>query len=706
MDWTPLAGHILEAAAFALVLAAPLPLALRVLRGWRERLAEGPRGLVPLALIVLWTSLQVGLGLLLGIAGLLGRGPLLAAEALLLLGGAAAWLPGRRRRQGDGRGWRLGPGRPLDRVEASLLMLVALTGLAAVWVLLSKPTDNFDSLAYHLPVMARWVETHSLSVFGELGQVALYPSNWELLATMLVLPWGEDLTVGLPNLLAWVQLGLAVFLLARQLGVGTRRSLAAAALLLFVPDLLGRLPAIQPDIAVAAWFVGGLVFGLRWARRAATPDLALLLLSAAMLCGLKLSGPGYAVLLAGVVLVARWLDVRAGAGEPAAAGRSLRTAALLAPALLLLAATWYVRNWLVIGNPLGQVELRLAGVSIFPGELGRAELARTTLGALFEPGRAEHWTLLAKVGWDALGLPLVAMLLLAVPATVAILRGRAGLPRRRGLLLLALLAIAFLAYWNSPYSGDNGEHGWQLTPWIAVGLRYGYVWLALLAVLAAVGLRTVRLGAGWVLPVVVAAAVLALLLDLSPWVWAERAAVLVALLLAVGLHRPRRLGRVPKLVAAGLVCVGLTGAAWSARVERELQRFQVYGSYYSTMENEVGPRETVGFVNVPRIYPAAGHGWRRRLLPVDPRTTERDAWLARLRREGVDVVLLGHSTEKAADPALVTRVEAWVADPDSAFVMLHHYETLARDEGLYRLRPPGAAKADPDPDPDPERRTP
>jgi hypothetical protein len=688
----PLALHLGQWLLWALVMLAPLPLVRALVQPGRGALAGAPAAVGWLAMLVIWTVLQTALALLLGLLGLLQLSGLLVGEAVLLVLGAA-WL---RWEHGPNRAERREqkllhdqhpPLQPPAPAAAALGMLLGILGLSALWNLLSAPTANFDSLVYHLPAMVRWVQDGHLLWNGD----GTYPMNWELLGTLFFLPLREDLLVALPNLLAWLQLGLAVLLLAERLGASRVQALAATVLLLAVPSVAGRLDAIQPDLALAATFASGLLFAHRFAARAGSTDLLLFLACLALLPGLKLSGPVYALLLVIILPLLRAFHLTD-------AGRSWRDwwrvpdlsrGRLLAslPALLLVAGTWYGRNWVLTGNPTGILNVELGGTALLSGPVTREFLRHTSLAALFDPAAAADWQVLWQVGRQWLGLSFAILLLLALVALVVVLFLRRGLERREGLLLCGLLAVTTILYWTSPYSGDNGEHGWRLTPWIHVGLRYGFSALALLAVLGALGLRGLRLDGRLAVLLPVAAALLTVLFVLQPPVWPYGCAVLLALAGAASwLRLPVPWPRGTRVRAAVAVALVILGATWLARGERETGRLALYGETYRVLEERVAPHAVVGTVNLLKIYPFAGRHWTRPVRPVSPAGRDRATWLAELRREDVSVLALGRGEPDPQEAAAVARVRSWLTAQDSSFQPLEATDEAGSGPALYLLR--------------------
>ena len=89
----------------------------------------------------------------------------------------------------------------------------------------------------------------------------------------------------MPNLVAWLLLGLAVYRLGATLGARVH-GLAAAALLLTVPLVVWHVPS-QHIVHLAAFFLAGLYLGADYARTRSAVSLALALAATGVLLGVK-----------------------------------------------------------------------------------------------------------------------------------------------------------------------------------------------------------------------------------------------------------------------------------------------------------------------------------------------------------------------------------------------------------------------------------
>src|SRR5207249_3222632 len=191
-----LARHCVELLLLGTIALGPLPWSM-ILAG---RVPLGPHRL--LALLTAWCVLQACVALALGALGVLSLAPLVGVEVVL---GVTGLAPGATRL------WDVGAQED-HMVPWPLALLFGTGALAALTIGIQAavtPITDYDSLAYHLPTTAQWVYSRRLHRLGQFASlVRWYPFDWEAVETVFLLPFGEDVAVVLPNLVAWVVLGL------------------------------------------------------------------------------------------------------------------------------------------------------------------------------------------------------------------------------------------------------------------------------------------------------------------------------------------------------------------------------------------------------------------------------------------------------------------------------------------------------------------
>jgi hypothetical protein len=245
---------------------------LLALAAWRLSTWLDPRA--PLRRRLISSYLLAWAGIVLT-AFVLGTAGLLRADLWLVVISALSvsilgLLQRRFRRQTASPSTEDGLNKPPPAL-ADLLWLLVWGLVAAFWIghvvwngLLTFPAD-WDTLAYHLPLVDQWLQARSLYApdcvhWGN-------PGNNELLTLWLVAPFSGDFLFAVTNLPAAVLLACAAFDLTCLLGLS--RAFAHLSALAIVSNyvVLRQLVNVENDVTTAALFLTCLSYGFRYAGR-------------------------------------------------------------------------------------------------------------------------------------------------------------------------------------------------------------------------------------------------------------------------------------------------------------------------------------------------------------------------------------------------------------------------------------------------------
>ncbi len=306
---------------------------------------------------------------MLGAAGLFR----LAAVTPVFAGvGLAGWYGSRRLAGGPPRRNEPAVAAELDPpgipTGAKVAALLAVSVVAASWGTrivdsLHHGMTGTDTLWYHMPFAARFVQQGTIVPLHYVDSEAVtvfFPATSELFHALGILFLGSDFFSPLINL-GWGALALfAAWCIGRPYGVAPV-TLCGVAALLATPGLVATQPGdAYDDIVGLALLLAAAAFLIAAAGSALThwPGLNIAALAAGVALGTKFTF----IAPVGALTVGVWVLARR--GRRFAEGGSW---------LLLLAATgcfWYVRNLVVVGNPLPSLHLTL-GPSLCRVRLGR-----------------------------------------------------------------------------------------------------------------------------------------------------------------------------------------------------------------------------------------------------------------------------------------------------------------------------------------------
>ncbi|HEY3397777.1 MAG TPA: glycosyltransferase family 39 protein [Armatimonadota bacterium] len=337
----------------------------------------------------LMLSLALGLPLIayavlaLGLTGYLQRpwlaGLLLAGDVIGLLLGAYVLgdlLAGLRRMAGALR-------RSPQRLLWWLLMVWGL--LVVLRALAPAGAADWDGLAEHLAMAKVWLQ-HSAVVPLWYEHHSQFPATVQMLY-VLGLAWGGPVAAQLVNaLFGFLAVGAVGWLARRHYG----RASAAPAMVIFATmPLVGWLSAVAyVDMAATFYLTLSLIFFLKWLHR---PQLA-----AALWCGaalglgaaVKMQALPYLGVLAVGGLYVHWRRRGQSPGLP------LRQLVALVALAATIASPWYIKSWILTGNPVYPF-----AYGVFGGKEWSAEQAQTyayqqkSWGWGTLPPQEEFWSL-------------------------------------------------------------------------------------------------------------------------------------------------------------------------------------------------------------------------------------------------------------------------------------------------------------------------
>ena len=464
-----LGSYLLGAVQLALVVVpvgfSAYKLRQRLLPTWRG----APARLIEL---ILGIALVIWLSELLGTFGLFYAGALIVA-ALLVAGTMVLWpagpvsdsglcLPAESSESsppaGEG-GWFL-------CVMAAVIAATVFSWGVTTQHAWDRGIFNFDSLWYHLPFAVDMVQSHSVVGMHHVETVFInwfYPQNSELLHAVGILLTGRD-TLSLFLNLGWLAIAfLAAYCVGRPYGRGALTAIAAA-ILLECHTLVVRDPgAAKNDLAAAALLLASIAILVEaWAQRREDWSrwaLAAAGLAAGLAAGTRVTGLAMAAVLTVAVVVL------------APRGRRWAAAGWWFLPALAGGAFWYLRNLVVAGNPIPEVE-SLGPIPLpHPERLQEGRPDFNIVRYATDTGVWRHY--FAPGLHEAFGSlwPLVVFGA-AVAALLAIFRGRDKIVRWVGVAAL----LGLIAYLFTPLSaaGAEGEP-------VGFGINIRYVIPALLA---------------------------------------------------------------------------------------------------------------------------------------------------------------------------------------------------------------------------------
>lgn len=206
---------------------------------------------------------------------------------------------------------------------------------------------GWDALSYHLPMAAQWVQTHT--ILAQDSRVWFYPGGYEILTAVFFLLVGDDSLWFFPDIVSWTILVVSLWRLAIGLGMGETISGIIISSLVISPLFYRLLGQGDNDILVAGLVVSVMGSLIRCHKRPSREAWGVALVSLGMLSSVKYSSMAWLPIGLPYLLFVRR---RSRGGE-----REMAYELLCLFLSVFPLASFLVRNWLLVGNPVYPVGL-------------------------------------------------------------------------------------------------------------------------------------------------------------------------------------------------------------------------------------------------------------------------------------------------------------------------------------------------------------
>ena len=259
----------------------------------------------------------------------------------------------------------------LLRSSAALWVLGALALFAAGWYFYLGqllPPQCWDALGYHLTWGALAHQERFLGPFDYNNiYVNYFPKNTDILFLWSIVGAGTERWADIVQGLFGLAAILATYRLTRIAGARPRDAAASALLLLSVPLFVHMQWKAMVDLSVMGSGVCAVAFLA--GRRLTVPGAVLAGIAAGFLVGSKGSA-AYIFIALAIFLIYRWFPLGMDGLKHRRGSRFTSGLKIVVTFLLVsfaFGSYFYLRNWVLTGNPTGIYKIEIAGTTFFEG---------------------------------------------------------------------------------------------------------------------------------------------------------------------------------------------------------------------------------------------------------------------------------------------------------------------------------------------------
>lgn len=259
------------------------------------------------------------------------------------------------------------------QVDALLIFFIGIELARIVFQIIIIPPYIWDTLTYHLPNVAEWIQHGRIFTINAAIARTNWPMTYEVFETWFALFPHHDALIQLSGVWSMALAFSCIYALARSLGYSPRLSLFAAVIFAYTPADSFQVTSCENDLMVAALYLFCLALIVYFHRQAPNIEKRgnqLFLLVMAVLFGVG-TKPVMAFILPGLIFYYFFsgrISDNSGPGNPPwwhIARRRPATTSIVLLSGALMGLYWYLRNWVVFANPFHPVDVSLFGHLIF-----------------------------------------------------------------------------------------------------------------------------------------------------------------------------------------------------------------------------------------------------------------------------------------------------------------------------------------------------
>ncbi len=243
-----------------------------------------------------------------------------------------------------------------------IAILSVLAGIVCLWtalVIMYLPPRSVDDLCYHLSTIFETILRGHFFLFPlDFRPHFAYPLNADLLFLWPTLLLGNIHWVEAGQAVAALLAAVGIAALARELGASPRFSMIGALLFLLLPITPKQATSCYTDLILAAFYAAALMGAVRYARDGSTSALLLSGMGAGLLAGTKYN---YMIPILAIVPLL-FLGMRK---APTLWQGWKRLMFLFLLPSVALCAYWFIRNLILLGNPVYPHQLGLGPLTLF-----------------------------------------------------------------------------------------------------------------------------------------------------------------------------------------------------------------------------------------------------------------------------------------------------------------------------------------------------
>ncbi|HDH13089.1 MAG TPA: hypothetical protein ENG83_12970, partial [Nitrospirae bacterium] len=276
-----------------------------------------------------------------------------------------------------------------DRILFCIFCLFITVFFWLIFLAYLFPSYGWDALWYHLPIVGNIlqrgaIEEEAVSFSINLF-INIFPKNIELFFLWNTIFLNSDIIMDMSQLFFTITGVLTIYSIAVKLKIKEEYAIYSSLLFFFTPVIILQSTMNYVDIAVSVLFLIAINFLMRDDREKRTTPVLLSGLATGILLGSKGSGPIFLIVLSAAILIHELTgyfnlvkprsNLSSNIPDKKCRNGFVKDSLItymvnFMPAVLLLGGYWYIKNWMLYGNPVYPMEVSFFNITLFKGLYG------------------------------------------------------------------------------------------------------------------------------------------------------------------------------------------------------------------------------------------------------------------------------------------------------------------------------------------------
>ena len=280
-----------------------------------------------------------------------------------------------------------------------LLLIFIIFSISVCWIIFSGylfPSYTWDALWYHLPIAGYIMQNGAIYEVPSNSFIEqfinIFPKNIELLFIWNIIFLDNDIVADLSQLLFTIAGVFTIYSIAVKMKINKKYAIYSSLLFFFTPIIILQSSTNYVDVAVSVLFLTAINFLMSdmpcrdgfetcsyegdagrkcFQKRNITTIMTGL--TAGILLGSKGSGPLFVGILSAAVIIREFICRYRSSGPEKVTAITIAIKSFtfyliffLIP-VILIGGYWYIKNWIIYGNPVYPMEISFLNNTIFKG---------------------------------------------------------------------------------------------------------------------------------------------------------------------------------------------------------------------------------------------------------------------------------------------------------------------------------------------------